>query len=132
VTTPGDVERVPLKVVPYYVQPLEDEPEVVVQEEPPADRPRVKSPWLGIGALALAVVTVVLHAWAIGSSTDGDFALGSGLGWAAIVVSGIAFLAGIVAIVLGCGRRFGIAAAVLALVANPYLLLVVLRWASGG
>lgn len=130
-TTKGDVERVPLKVVPIFVQPLEDEPDVeeeIVAEEPAPKRLR---PYLGIVALLLALATVGVHIAAIVVASSGDFPTGTYLGYGAIGVSALAVVFGLVAAVSGSGRAWGIIAAVLAVLANPWVLLIVLRFLSG-
>lgn len=129
------MERVPLKVVPIYVQPIEDEPEPPGEEpaeevvDEPAPRPRTRL--LGVVAAALALVTIGVHIAAIVVASGGDFATGTLLGYLAIGASALAVVAGLVAAILGRGRAWGIAAVVVAVVANPLVLLAVLRFLSG-
>jgi hypothetical protein len=103
--TPTDVERVPLKVVPIFVTPIEDEPEVPEDEpqlvEEPVARPR--RPWLGLAAVVLTLGTIGVHVAALIVSTAGDFPAGTLLAYAAIV----------------------------AVLANPVVLLAILRFLSG-
>lgn len=131
-TSPGEVERVPLKVVPIYVTPIEDEPEAP-EEEPEVveETPRVRRPWIGLAAVALTVATIGVHAAAIVVASNGDFPAGTLLGYIAIGLSALAVVVGVVAAVVGRGRVWGIAAAVVALLANPWVLLIVLRFLSG-
>jgi len=132
----GEVERVPLKVVPIFVQPIEDEPEAadeepeadIVEEEAPPRRPR---PWLGVIAVLLALGTIGVHIAAVVVASSGEFALGTTLGYVAIGVSALAALVGIVAAVIGRGRITGILAALVAILANPLVLLALLRFLSG-
>ncbi len=131
-TSPGEVERVPLKVVPIYVTPIEDEPEAP-EEEPEVveETPRVRRPWIGLAAVALTVATIGVHAAAIVVASNGDFPAGTLLGYIAIGLSALAVVVGVVAAVVGRGRAWGIAAAVVAVLANPWVLLIVLRFLSG-
>ncbi len=131
-TSPGEVERVPLKVVPIYVTPIEDEPEAP-EEEPEVveETPRVRRPWIGLAAVALTVATIGVHAAAIVFASNGDFPTGTLLGYIAIGLSALAVVVGLVAAVVGRGRAWGIAAAVVAVLANPWVLLIVLRFLSG-
>jgi hypothetical protein len=133
----GPVERVPLKVVPYYVQPIEDEPEAeppLDGEEPPkepARESRVPRWIVGAAALLVALATVAVHIAALVIASADDAVTSTLLAYVAIGLSAVAVIVGILAIVLRRGRPWGIVAVVLGLVANPYLLLTVLRWASG-
>lgn len=137
-TSPDDanaeVERVPLKVVPIFVTAIEEpeavEPEVVVEPEPEA-APRRRTPWVAVAAGILALGTVGVHVAALVVATDGRFELGTILGYVAIGLSALAVLTGIAAAIVGRLRGWAVAAAVLGLVANPYLLLLVLRSLSG-
>ena len=131
-TTPGEVERVPIKVVPYYVQ---DEPDVEVEPDPdpvvePVETPRRRTRLVGIGAAVLALATVALTAAAVVISSGGDFPLGTFLAYVAIGTSAAAVLVALVAIVGGFGRRWGIGALVVGVLANPLVLLTVLNWAE--
>lgn|GEM_PF-2311722 len=131
-TSAGEVERVPLKVVPIYVQPIEDEPEPPEEEfvaEEPA--PKKRTALLGIVAAVLALGTIGVHAAAIVVASTGDFPLGTTLGYVAIGVSVLAVVVGVVAAILGRGRTWGIAATILAIAANPFVLLAVLTFLSG-
>lgn len=126
------VERVPLKVVPIYVQPLVDEPEPpeeIVQDEP--EPPARTRPWLGLVAVALTLAMIGVHIAAIVVATAGDFPQGTLLGYLAIGLSGLAVVVGVTAAILGRGRAWGIAATVVAVLANPWVLLGVLRLLSG-
>ena len=133
VSEPGDIERVPLKVVPIFI----DEPGPEPAPEPltpdaaePGQHtktPHIKTPRLGAAALALAVVAGVLQCVAIAVATAGDFGAATVLAIAAIAVAVAAVVTGVVAIVVDRGRRLGLAAAVVGVVANPWLLQGILR-----
>ncbi|CAN5397193.1 hypothetical protein BH11ACT5_BH11ACT5_22230 [soil metagenome] len=131
-TSPGEVERVPLKVVPIYLQPIDDEPEAPEEEPVVVEEPvRVRRPYLGIAAVVLALGTVGVHIAAIVVATGRDFPTGTYLGYVAIGLSALTVVVGLVAAVIGRGRAWGIAAAVVGILANPWVLLVVLRFLSG-
>lgn len=130
---PGSVEHVPLKVVPMYIEAVSDDGTGEPGEPPEIQTvgQRVRGPLVGIGALGLAVAGGVVHGVAVAVGTGGDGAGATILAIVAIVLTAAAFLAGLVAVVFGFGRRAGVVAMVLALVANPVVLLTVLRWVEG-
>jgi hypothetical protein len=82
---------------------------------------------LGPGAAALAVVGAVATAVAVSVATGRDFPAATALAWTAIVVTAIAFVLGAAAIVLSRGRRWGVVAMVVAALANPLVLRLILR-----
>ena len=134
----GEVERVPLKVVPIFVQPIVDEPELVVEDDDDLDaavstedEPRRRTRLVGIAAMVLALGTIGVHIAAVVVSSAGDFATGAQLGWVAIGLSALAVLVGVTAAIIGRGRAWGIVAVLVAVLANPYVLLTVLRLLSG-
>lgn len=131
VSNPGELEPVPLKVVPMYVEP--DDPEPAASEEPEspeiqvtASRPR--TPFVGIAALVLAVATAVVHGVAVAVASGGDAQAGTVLAVVAIGLSILAVVGGLVALIAGLGRRTGAAAFVLGGLSNPLVLLNLLRW----
>ena len=129
-TSGGELERVPIKVVPYYVQPLDSEPEPPILDVEPEAPSRLR--WLpGLAALVLAVSTAIVHGTAIAAATGGDFAGGELLGYVAVGLSIGSFVVGAAAILLGRGRAFGVAAVLLGVLANPVVLLKVLELAAG-
>ena len=135
-TSPGDeVERVPLKVVPIFVTPIEDE--VVVEEESveaevvDEPTPRARRPFLGWAAALLSLATIGVHIAAVVVASSGDFVTGTVLGYVAIGLSGLAVVVGVAAAIVGRGRSWGIAAALVAVLANPVVLLALLRLLSG-
>ncbi len=87
-------------------------------------RPRRLLGWLSILAFA---VTAVLHGFAVSVAGYQDPALGTFLAWAAIAASVIAIALGAVAAVLARGRWLGVVGAVGGLLANPWVVLQVLR-----
>ena len=134
----GEVERVPLKVVPIFVQPIVDEPELVVEDDDDLDaavsaedEPRRRTRLVGIAAMVLALGTIGVHIAAVVVSSAGDFATGAQLGWVAIGLSALAVLVGVIAAIIGRGRAWGIVAVLVAVLANPYVLLTALRLLSG-
>lgn len=133
VTSGEDLEQVPLKVVPMYVEgpapapetPDDDSPELEVAPE------RRWRPIVGAAALLLAVATAVMHGIAVNVASNGDAPAGTTLAYVAIALSALAVLAGLVALIANLGRRVGAAAIVLGVLANPVVLLWVLRWFGG-
>jgi hypothetical protein len=138
VSDEGPIEKVPLKVVPYYVdpEPLQLEPGVpvdpVVESGPVVElvetAPRRRFPFLGATALVLAVLTAAVHVAALVASTAGDIRLGTVFAFLAIGLSIISVASGIVSIIVDRIRWPGIAAIPLGVLANPFLLLQLLRW----
>ena len=135
-TEPGEIEKVPLKVVPMYIEDdivvearTAGEPETVEQEEPRPERPR--TPLVGALALAASVLAVLVDAAAIVIATNGTYATATALAFLAIALSTVGIVGGIVAIIMRRGRLWGIIAAALGLIANPFFLLVGLEFLGG-
>ena len=124
---PGN--QAPIKVVPMYIEEASAEIPVVA-DEPEAQPEREKTALIGAAALAAAMLTAVLHLLAVMIASNGAYQVATVLGFVAIGSSVVSVGAGIVAIVLDRGRRLGIAAAVLGLVANPVVLLWILQFLS--
>jgi lysylphosphatidylglycerol synthetase-like protein (DUF2156 family) len=95
-------------------------------EEPELPAERVRTPLLGILALVLVVLAGIVQVLAISTATDGRYLVGTVLAWGAVAASVLGLLVGVVATVLGLGRRWAIAAMVLSLVSNPIVVLNVL------
>jgi hypothetical protein len=90
-------------------------------EVPPAKRR--PAPWLlGVVGLALAIAAGVLQLLGIIQATGLNWQRGTLLAWLAIGASTAAFLVGLIAIILNRGRRWGVAAMIVAIFANPWLL----------
>ncbi len=117
-----------IKVVPMYLEGEEQPREGEV--EPPAER-APRGPGLGILGLAFGVLTVAATVAAIVIASSGDYGLGTITAYGAIALSVLAVLAGVVSVVLGFGRRWGVLAVLLGVLANPLVLLVILRFFSG-
>jgi len=96
--------------------------------EPVASKRR--SRWLGVIALVIAVAFAVADGYAIAVAIGDYYELAIVLAVVAIVGTGIAFLLGAVALVLGRGRWFGLAAMVLSVLANPFTLVQLLLFFS--
>ena len=123
---PGEVERVPLKVVPIFIdEPVVSEPIETPDAPPPAPRP--KTALLGATALAAAVIAGVLQGVAIAVATGGDYFAATVLGYLSIGLAVLAVVGGVVAIILDRGRRLGIAAVALGVLANPFVLLILFQ-----
>lgn len=94
--------------------------------EPAVDR----RPVLGALAVVAAIATIVLHSIAVNLAAARDLDAATGLAWAAIIVSFVAIALGVLAAVFRSGRWTGLVAAVVALFANPWVLLQVLTFFS--
>jgi hypothetical protein len=95
-----------------------------LEQYPPPRRPR----WPGSLAGGLAILMVVTWGVALACSLAGMLELGVGLSYSAILLSGLAVLAGVVAVVGNWGRGWGIAAIVVGILLNPVVLLHGLTW----
>jgi hypothetical protein len=93
-------------------------------ECPPPRRPR----WPGALAGGLAILMVITWAIALACSLAGMLELGVGLSYSAILLSVMAVLAGLAALVGNWGRGWGIAAIAVGVLLNPVVLLHVLTW----
>ena len=72
----------------------------------------------------LGVIAIVV-------ATAADFETSTMLSWVAMIASTVAVLVGILAIALRLGRGWGIAAVIVGILANPYLLLQGLTLLAG-
>ncbi|PZQ89475.1 MAG: hypothetical protein DI534_06550 [Leifsonia xyli] len=99
-------------------------PDGASEDFPPPRRPR----WPGSLAGGIAILMVVTWAVALACSLAGMLALGVGLSISAMLLSVLAVLAGIVAVIGNWGRGWGIAAIVVGVLLNPYVLLQGLSW----
>jgi hypothetical protein len=89
-----------------------------------SSRPR----WPGAISAALAILMVITWAVALACALGGMLDLGVGLSYSSILLSGIALLAGIVAVAGNWGRGWGSAAIAISVLLNPLVLLYVLGW----
>lgn len=71
----------------------------------------------------MAVLLAGVEAVAIAVGSGGQWLAATVLAWLVIVLTVVSFCGGIVAVIRGYGRRWGIAAAALSLIANPLVLL---------
>jgi hypothetical protein len=90
----------------------------------PSRRPR----WPGAVAGGIAILMVITWAVALACSLANLLELGVGLSYSAIMLSVMAVLAGIVAVVGNWGRGWGIAAIAVGVLLNPIVLLYALTW----
>jgi hypothetical protein len=91
----------------------------------PGPRSDIRRPGAGsLGAVSLgaALLLAVVEAIAIALGSDQHFVAATILAWFVIVLTVASFIAGLVAVVSGRGRRVGIAAMVLSVLANPLVL----------
>ncbi|MDJ0336366.1 hypothetical protein QMG83_14140 [Salinibacterium sp. G-O1] len=130
----GSVERVPLKVVPMFIEEqtieLPEEP-VTPPPEPAEAAPRGPLPWVGVISIVLGVVAAIVQIIAIVGATDGDLELGIVLGYLAVIIAIAAVFLGIAAIIVKRGRRAGVVGILLGILANPLILLMILRFLDG-
>lgn len=99
-----------------------DQPSAPAASAPAAASPKRRARFVGWAALAAAIVAGVLTGIGVGVAAGGNFVGGAGVAWAAIVLSSVAVLGGILAVVAGFGRLAGAIAIPLGLLANPFLL----------
>ncbi|QEO08823.1 hypothetical protein [Protaetiibacter larvae] len=100
--------------------------EVDVADE--AAAPKRRPRWPGGLAGGLAILMVVTAAVAFALATSGRFELGLGLAISATLLSGLAVVAGLVAVIGRWGRGWGIAAIAVGVLLNPVVLLLGLSW----
>jgi hypothetical protein len=115
-----------IKVVPMFIEG-EDE----LAEEEPAPLERTGTALLGVLALAFAVLTAAALAAGVVLATAGDYRLATVIAYGAIGLSVLAVIGGVLAAILGWGRRWGVIAVIVGIVADPLVLLVVLRFVGG-
>ena len=88
------------------------------------------------GSLAGGVAILMVLTWATGLAVmmGGGFELGVGLSISAAILSVLAVLGGVVAVVGRWGRGWGVAAIVVGVLLNPVVLIYLLSWlgALGG
>ena len=126
-TVPIPVITVPTEGVEPAV-PVDGRPKPEEAVEPRRGVPR----WLvGLIGVVFALATVVAHIGAVSIASSGDWPVGTTWGYVAIGASVIGFLLGLLATIFGWGRRLGVFAMVLSVLANPFLLLHVLRFFGG-
>lgn len=137
VSEPGSIEKVPIKVVPMYIEthPIaseESSPETDDTQRGETDRPaRQKTIIVGALATASAVLVAVLTGVATAVASSGVYRISTVLAWAAIGLSVVAVVAGVWATATNRGRRWGVVAIVLGLAGNPWLLRVILEAVGG-
>ena len=103
------------------------EPEQAALPAGSAAPPRPRTRWLGVIALAVVILAAGVQAAAIVVASGGDPRLATVLAWTAIALSALAAVVGVAAAILGRGRAWGIVAAVLAVLTNPFVLLQLLQ-----
>ena len=93
--------------------------------------PRGPWPWVGALAIALGLAAAIVQVVAITTASGGEFEAGIVLGYLAIIIAFAAVVAGIAAIIVRRGRRIGVIGILIGLLANPLLLLIILRFFAG-
>ena len=86
---------------------------------------------LGIVSFTAAIVTVVVVAIGVFSAESGQYGPATGLAYFAIVVSVVAVGGGVLALLRGRGRGWGVAAVLVGGLASPLVLTRLLALASG-
>lgn len=87
----------------------------------PSRQPRW--PWLvGVFGFLLAVAAAAVQAAGVAQATALNWERGTLLAWISIGLSVVAFAVGLAAVILNRGRRWGLAAMLVAVVANPFVL----------
>jgi hypothetical protein len=92
---------------------------------------RRPAPIVGLAALLIAVVTVVLLIVGVDVALAGDYAASRSIAYTTIAFSIVGFVVGGIALVVNRGRSWAIVGMVVAVLANPIVLTVVLGWFSG-
>ena len=77
---------------------------------------------LGMASFVLAILVVALEAIAIAIGSGGAWGAATVLAWFVIALLAVSIAVGLVAILTGNGRRWGIFAVALGLLANPLVL----------
>lgn len=108
-----------------------DEPGPEAEDEVVDEPERRKTAVLGIAAAVLGVSTVAALVTAIVIASTGDWGVATLVAYAAIGLSALSVLGGVIAAIVGLGRRSGVIAVVLGILANPLVLLTVLRFFGG-
>ena len=105
------------------------EPADTAHTADPADPTRRRRPrWPGSLAGGIAILMVVTWAVALLCSVGDMFELAVGLSISAVLLSVLAVVAGLIAVIGRWGRGWGVAAIVVGLLLNPVVLLAVLTW----
>ncbi|AYF98098.1 hypothetical protein [Protaetiibacter intestinalis] len=96
--------------------------DAVVDDGPAPERHRRRPRWPG--ALAGGIAILMVLSWALGLVllSTGLFELGVGLSISAVLLSGIAVVAGAVAVIFNWGRGWGVAAIAVGVLLNPVVL----------
>ncbi|HEX4057284.1 MAG TPA: hypothetical protein VHX87_03065 [Galbitalea sp.] len=92
---------------------------------------RVRRSRLGLVSVLAGIVTVAATSTGIATSMASDFATGILLAYLATGTSVVAVLCGAASVVTGRGRRLGVIAIALGVLASPPVLTRLLDWASG-
>lgn len=133
-SVPGELDRVPIKVVPIYLDPVVEEPPLE-PEQPAATEPDVRPArrftFLGPLALVGGITTAVFTGIATGMASSGAYETGTVLAWVAIAVSALTLIASLAAIVFDRGRWWGVVALPVAVFANPWVLTSLLGLIAG-
>lgn len=106
-------------------------PEPGIPDPAPAKPPRTPTAALGWAALAIAVLFAIADAVAVILAVQRSWTTATLIAQASNLGTAIAFVAGLFALRYRPSRRLGIAAMVLAVVANPFILTQLLGFLGG-
>ncbi len=128
-TVPGELDKVPIKVVPIYIEPVVEapplEPEPTLEPEETRE-PRRALSFVGGSAFLVALATAIVTGVGVSVASNGFYDAGTVLAWVGIVLSALAVIGGLVAAVVGWGRRWAVLAILVGLLSNPWVLATVL------
>lgn len=120
----------PVGAPPAAEQPIEEvapgevAPGEIAQEEQPRELWR---PWpLGYLAFGIAVLLVIVEGVAVYLGSFGEPAVATIIGQFLVVFTAFPFALGLLAVIRNRNREWGVAAMVLAVIANPFILINVL------
>ena len=91
---------------------------------------RTRGGWLGVAAFAIAVGGALACGIGVGVASNGSWTLATGLAYASVGLSVITVVLGLFAVFADMGRRFAIWAVIIGVLANPIVLLALLRVVS--
>lgn|GEM_PF-2275739 len=154
----AELDRPAIKVVPYFIDerpvgsvPIDPRQRAAAPDVPGENTDSDQSPWvdegaepvrsdstsrrtrggwLGVAAFAIAVGAALACGIGVGVASNGSWTLATGLAYAGVGFSVIAVVLGLFAVFADLGRRFGTWAVIIGVLANPIVLLALLRAVS--
>lgn len=127
VGAPAAAEQPIEEVAPGEVAPGEIAPEGEPREQSRDELREPREPWpLGYLAFGIAVLLVIVEGVAVYLGSFGEPAVATIIGQFLVVFTAFPFALGLLAVIRNRNREWGVAAMVLALIANPFILINVL------